>query len=392
MSSAARDEIIATYLAELPADNSERAAEAFATGQSIGTWLPVPGITPYMREVHGARVVELAKPDADAEVAGERASERWILKVGFPVVNFGSQFPMMLTTLVGNDPSTSLAARLVDIEPSEGYLSAFGGPVHGIAGWRTLTGVQNRPLVLNMIKPCTGYPPDIGADLLELSARGGCDLIKDDELLADPTFNRVAERARLYKERLEQVADETGHRARYVANVTDRSRQLIDNARAAVEGGADAVMINVFAAGLDALQTLAEEDIGVPILAHTACSEVLTGGEATGLGQPVLYGKIVRLAGADAIIMSTPLAMRPLPQAVFDTTARWLVQPWGHLRPTMPCPAGGLTADGAVRIMKELGIDIILGIGGAIQGHPEGAEAGAREVMAAIEAAASKGS
>lgn len=383
-----REELVATYLVNLPAIGAKQAAEAFATGQSIGTWLPVPGITPRMRRVHGARVAGLAKAAADTEVAGEAADERWILKVAFPVVNFGSQFPMMLTTLVGNDPSTSLPARLVDIEPAPAYLASFPGPRQGIAGWRSLTGVRGRPLVLNMIKPCTGYPPDIGADLLEQSARGGCDLIKDDELLADASFSRVAARARVYKVRLDQVAVETGHRARYVANVTDRSNRLLENAHAAVEGGADAVMINVFAAGLDALHSLGEADLGVPILAHTACSEVLTGGELSGIGQPVLFGKLVRLAGADAIITSTPFAMRPLPRGVFTTTIRWLTEEWGEIRPTMPAPAGGLTADAAVQITHELGSDIIVGVGGAIQGHPEGAEAGARAVMTAIKAAA----
>jgi 2,3-diketo-5-methylthiopentyl-1-phosphate enolase len=146
-------------------------------------------------------------------------------------------------------------------------------------------------------------------------------------------------------------------------------------------------MINVFAAGLDALQTLAEDDLGVPILAHTACSEVLTGARESGLGQPVLFGKLARMAGADAIITSTPFAMRPLRSGVFDTTVRWLTEKWGEIRPTMPAPAGGLTAATAVRIAQNLGSDIILGVGGAIQGHPDGAEAGAREVMSAIESA-----
>ena len=43
--------LTATYLAELPADRAQAAAEGFATGQSIGTWLPVPGITAEMRRV-----------------------------------------------------------------------------------------------------------------------------------------------------------------------------------------------------------------------------------------------------------------------------------------------------------------------------------------------------
>ena len=54
-----RIELVATYLADLPAGRAAEAAEAFATGQTIGTWLPVPGITDEMRRRHGGRVVEV---------------------------------------------------------------------------------------------------------------------------------------------------------------------------------------------------------------------------------------------------------------------------------------------------------------------------------------------
>jgi 2,3-diketo-5-methylthiopentyl-1-phosphate enolase len=39
------------------------------------------------------------------------------------------------------------------------------------------------------------------------------------------------------------------------------------------------------------------------------------------------------------------------------------------------------------RIVDELGVDAIIGVGGAIQGHPEGPAAGARAVREAIDAA-----
>jgi 2,3-diketo-5-methylthiopentyl-1-phosphate enolase len=379
-----RLELIATYVADLPDEGTQEAAEAFATGQSIGTWLPVPGITDEMRRRHGARVLEVVK-DPDRRPGGESTGNRWLLRVAFAAENFGPQFPMMLTTLVGNDPSTSQSVRLLDVELDDGYQRQFPGPRHGIAGWRAITGVHDRPLLLNMIKPCTGYSPAVGANLLELPARGGADLIKDDELLADAPFNRVAERPRLYRERLERVAAETGHRARYICNVSDRATRILDTARAAVDGGADALMVNALVVGLDSLQSLAEADLGVPILIHTAAAEVFTGGGASGIGQAVLFGKLLRLAGADSIFTTTPFARRPPPRAVYDLGVEWMREPRGHLLPTMPMVAGGVH-EGMIRpLIEHAGMDIILGVGGAIQGHPQGAEAGAQAFRAAIQ-------
>jgi 2,3-diketo-5-methylthiopentyl-1-phosphate enolase len=240
-----------------------------------------------------------------------------------------------------------------------------------------------------MIKPCTGYSPRVGANLLEQVARGGADLIKDDELLGDAPFNGVAERSRAYRKRLDRVADETGHRARYIANVTDRSIRLLDKARAAVDAGADAIMVNALVVGLDAVQTLAEARLGVPILAHTAATEMLTGSASNGFGQAVLFGKLLRLAGSDAVLTSTPFGRRPLPRTVFDKTVEWLSEPRGMLRPAMPMVAGGVTEAMIEPLVRAAGRDVILGVGGAIQGHPQGAEAGARAIRAAIDDAVS---
>jgi 2,3-diketo-5-methylthiopentyl-1-phosphate enolase len=342
-----------------------------------------------MRRLHGARVVEVRVAQVDDDTGGEAAAARWLLRVGFPTENFGPQFPMMLTTLVGNDPSTSIAARLVDVDLPVRFEEAFPGPQWGAAGWRRLTGVSHRPLLLNMIKPCTGYSPSVGASLLEQVARGGADLIKDDELLGNAPFNGVAERSRAYRERLDRVAEETGHRARYIANVTDRSIRLLDTARAAVDAGADAIMVNALVVGLDAVQTLAEARLGVPILAHTAATEMLTGSANAGFGQAVLFGKLLRLAGADAVLTSTPFGRRPLPRMVFDKTVEWLSEPRGALRPAMPMLAGGVTEAMIEPLVRAAGRDVILGVGGAIQGHPQGAEAGARAIRAAIDDAVS---
>jgi 2,3-diketo-5-methylthiopentyl-1-phosphate enolase len=382
-----RQELVATYLAELPSDRAEAAAEAFATGQSIGTWVPVPGISERMRRLHGARVIEVSRTGAPEDLGGEPNGDLWKLRVAFPTENFGAQFPMLLTTLVGNDPSTSLSVRLVDVDLPVDYLEAFPGPHQGVEGWRRITGVWDRPLLLNMIKPCTGYSPSVGADLLEQPARGGADLIKDDELLGDAPFNRVADRSRAYRKRLDRVAEETGHRARYIANVTDRASRLIDTARAAVDGGADGLMVNALAVGLDPFQALVESKPGVPILVHTATSDVMTGATSSGIGQALIFGKFLRLAGADAVFTTTPFARRPPSQLVYEKTLQWMREPSGTHKPTMPMLAGGVTGAMMGPLVRQSGVDVIMGVGGGIQGHPQGAAAGARAVRAAIDEA-----
>ena len=387
-----RDDVVATYLARLPVGREAAAAEAFVVGQSIGTWTPVPGVTAEMREMHGGRVERLVRLEPGDAVHGEPVDgeDTWLLEGAFPTVNFGAQFPMLLTTLLGNDPSTSIAARLVDVRLPVSFAAAFPGPAEGRTGWRRITGFLDRPLVINMIKPCTGFPPEVGAGFVEESARGGVDLIKDDELLADPAFARVADRAAAYAARLDRVAQETGHRARYVANVTTRPASLVVTARAAVEAGADAVMVNALAVGLDALQTLAEAKLGVPVLAHTAGIETWTTGTAGAYGHRLLLTRLMRLAGADAVLTSTPHAPRPLEATRYEAVLDGARDGWAGFRPVMPMVGGGLTASHVAPIVDAAGIDVLIGVGGAIQGHPTGTVAGGRAVMAAVQAAASR--
>jgi 2,3-diketo-5-methylthiopentyl-1-phosphate enolase len=146
-------------------------------------------------------------------------------------------------------------------------------------------------------------------------------------------------------------------------------------------------MVNGVATGLDGVRALAEADLGAPILVHTTTSEVLTGGTGSGIGQAVLFGKLLRLAGADGVFTSTPHGHRPLAADVFGTTVDWLLERRGGLKPVMPMLAGGVTADHIAPLIARAGVDVLLGIGGAIQGHPDGATAGARVMRAAIEAA-----
>jgi len=382
--------VIATYYLELPARTDIIAKSAsFAIGQSIGTWVEVPGITREMLERHSARIVgiyDLPPYELASQLSDKRAL---VAQIAFPEVNFGAQFPMLLTTLLGNDVSTSTQLKLIDLHLSPTWAAGFAGPKFGIEGVRAQLKVQHRPILLNMLKPCTGYSPQEGARLFAAVARGGVDVIKDDELLGNTSFNPLHERVEAYRRAAEQVYEETGHRATYCANITDRPERILENARRAQELGAGMIMLNAIAAGLGMVQAVAEDSsIQIPILAHYASAGALTENPNAGISSPLLLGKLVRLAGADLGMFSSIYSTYPLLRDKYLRTAQLQTMPLYHLKATLPSVGGGITPATAVKIVQDLGNDVMLAVGGAIQGHPDGAAAGGRAMRAALDAAA----
>ncbi|MFN3762403.1 MAG: RuBisCO large subunit C-terminal-like domain-containing protein [Anaerolineae bacterium] len=381
--------VIGTYLVSYPkALPVPKLAPALAIEQSTGTWVPVPGETPEVRCQHVAKVIGVYEiPDSEWMVPPEVEYRHYILQIAFPVINFGSQIPMLLTTVVGN---ISMAGRLklLDLRFPRAYVEGFQGPKFGIPGVRGILGVYDRPLLNNMIKPCTGYPPEVGVELFRAAALGGCDIIKDDELLANPSFNEVQARVKLYMEAERQVYEETGEHTLYTVNVTDEVPKVFENARRAVELGCNAIMVNYLATGFPVLRALAEDPaINVPILAHMDVAGAFYASEWHGISSHLVLGKLPRLAGADIVVFPAPYGKAPVLPEKFQQVAQNLSFPFYHIRPTFPMPSGGITPKMVPQVIKDLGPDIVIGSGGGIHAHPQGPVAGARAFRQAIQAA-----
>jgi 2,3-diketo-5-methylthiopentyl-1-phosphate enolase len=382
--------IIATYYLETDPDEDIVArAASFAVGQSVGTWVPVPGITREMLERHMGRIVAIYDlPPVELEPDLPADQRAFLIQIAFPEANFGPQFPMLLTTLLGNDVSTATQLKLVDLALSPSFVAGFGGPKYGSAGLRRHLGIPERPILLNMIKPCTGFGPEVGAQFFAESARGGVDIIKDDELLGNTSFSAMLDRVTAYRRSARQVYEETGHKAAYCPNITDRPEKVVENARRARELGADMVMINAVTAGLGVVQAVAEDpESALPILTHYAGTGSLAENPRAGISSPLLLGKLCRLAGADTAMFGSIYSSYPLLREKYLRIAHFHRMPLFELKSTLPCVGGGIHPANAARIIGDIGRDVMLAVGGAIQGHPGGAAAGGRAMRQAIDAA-----
>lgn len=376
------DYIIATYLIYGTDYGSIlKKAGNFAVGQTVGTWVAVPGVSADMIERYQGRIVALYPVSTESEPV-------FVIRLAFPQVNFAGNFTMMMTALVGNDVSTALRTKLIDLELCAGAAGSFAGPKKGVADLRELTGAYDRPVVLNMIKPCMGFTPEQGAKLFYEVAKGGVDLIKDDELLGRPSYNQVGARVKAYSKAAASAFELTGRHTAYMVNISDAPKKMRDNAKAAIEAGAKACLVNFVFGGLDALEEICEEfGDKLFIMAHYAGVGVMNWAQG-GIANNVYIGLLPRLAGAHAVMTMYP--DRNNQEAMFDfyKTVQAQGLPIGNLKPVVTTVGGGVTPVNQAGIQQDLGNDIIIGIGGAIQGHPMGTTVGAKTAMAAVEATA----
>ena len=384
--------VIATYYVSFPKElNVVALAPVLAIEQSTGTWTPVPGETPEVRAQHLAKVIGVYEtPEYEWIIPSEVTERQYIVQLAFPASNIEAQIPMLLTACLGNI-SMGGKIKLLDLRMPKALLDGFQGPKFGIDGMYKALGIpknKRRPLLNNMIKPCSGYRVEVGTELFYKAALGGCDVIKDDELIADMAYNKVIARVKAYMKMEKRVFEETGEHTLYCVNVTDRLPKMFELAKRVVDAGGNGLMVNYLAIGPEAMRALAEDkDIGVPILAHMDCAGAYYMSPVHGISSSFILGKLPRLAGADTVVIPFALGGKApyLPER-FRQVVQALTFPFGDLKPMMPMPSGGITPINVQDIVNTLGQEVMIGSGGGVHAHPDGPIAGGRAFRQAIEA------
>ena len=372
-------EITATYIVHDAKHNPEKKAEGIALGLTVGSWTDLPELDQKQLKKHKGRVVSVEGSGLDTN--SETVAT---IKIAYPAINFSPELPAILTTVFGK-LSLDGKVKLVDLEFGKELKKEFPGPRFGIEGIRRKLGVHNRPLLMSIFKGVIGRDMDYLLKQLKEQSLGGVDLIKDDEILFENELTPFEKRIILGKQVLDEVYESTGHRTLYAANLTGRTTQLRDKARKATELGADALLFNVFAYGLDVLQELREDDeIGIPIMAHPAVSGAFSSAEEYGFSHSLLLGKLLRYAGADFSLFPSPYGSVALKKQQAISIAEALTVE-DQFKRTFPVPSAGIHPGMVPLLVKDFGIDSIINAGGGVHGHPGGAQGGGKAFRQAIE-------
>jgi ribulose-bisphosphate carboxylase large chain len=280
------------------------------------------------------------------------------VRIGLAAATAGTDAGQLVNMLFGN---TSLQEDTVlhDAEFPTEVMRPYAGPHFGLAGLRERAGAGNRALTCSAIKP-QGLSPDRLADIAARFARGGIDYIKDDHGLADQSYSPFAARIAAVADALREVEQESGHLAHYVPSLTGDLDALRAQMKAARDAGIRAVMVQPMIMGLSNFHTLARGNSGIAFFAHPT----LAG--AARIAPPLLFGKIFRMLGADALIFPNHGGRFGYSPDLCHTLARTGLSAWHGLKPAVPVPAGGMTIERVPEMLDFYGSEVMLLIGGAL--------------------------
>ncbi|GGE68843.1 2,3-diketo-5-methylthiopentyl-1-phosphate enolase [Priestia taiwanensis] len=379
--------VTATYLVHDEKHHLVKKAEGIALGLTIGSWTDLPSLEQQQLKKHKGTIISVEELEEDQWVntyLGKRVT-RGILKIHYPADNYSNDIPAILTTVFGK-LSLDGEVKLLDLTLTDDIRANYLGPQYGINGIRNLVGVYDRPLLMSIFKGVIGRSLDDMNAQLRAQALGGIDIVKDDEILFDNPLTPFEKRIRTSKETLTNVYEETGHRTLYAVNLSGRTFDLKEKAKRALDGGADILLFNVFAYGLDVLQSLSEDcELPIPIMAHPAFSGALTPSEFYGVSYPLLLGKLLRLAGADFSLFPSPYGSVALKREETLQIAEKLREKDTYAS-TFPVPSAGIHPGLVPLLINDFGIDSVINAGGGVHGHPDGAIGGGKAFRRAIDA------
>lgn len=308
--------------------------------------------------------------------------------------------PQLLSGVAGNifGMKAVRRLRLLDVRLPPAYVRSFRGPRHGIPGLRRRLRIPTRPLAATVPKPKLGWSAQEHAEIGYEAWMGGMDLIKDDENLTNQNFNRFRTRLSLLRRKRNLAERQTGDVKSALLNVTAETHEALRRARLLADQGWEYAMVDVVTTGWAALQTLRDEfqDLDLAIHAHRAMHAMFTKDERHGMAMPCL-AKLLRLVGVDQLHAGTVVGKLVSPQhevlASADTLRAskvrerpgLLAQDWDRVKPAFPVASGGLHVGIVPDVVRILGPDQVIQLGGGVHGHPQGTRAGARALLDVID-------
>ncbi|MEA2009500.1 MAG: RuBisCO large subunit C-terminal-like domain-containing protein [Actinomycetota bacterium] len=293
----------------------------------------------------------------------EVGAETVRVEVSYAIETTGYEFPQLLNVLFGNS-SLLPGVKLVDVTVPRTLSESLGGPRFGIDGLREMFDAPERPLLATALKPM-GFSPERFADLTYELALGGIDMIKDDHSLANQPFAEFEARVRACSDAVKRANEQTGFTSVYMPSINAPHRLLDERVEIAVEAGAGGLLILPGITGFDFMRDVAtRDDVAIPIMGHPAFLGGFHSSPSGGISHDVLYGILMRYAGADLSIFPNYGGRFSFSEGECTAIATACKAPMAGIRPIMPAPGGGMTMDRIGEIVEFYGNDVALLIGG----------------------------
>ncbi len=305
----------------------------------------------------------------------------------FAVISFNpalcaANFSQLLILLFGN-VSLFPGVRIVDMRLPGSLLSGLQGPAYGIDGLRALLGVYGRPLLATAIKP-RGLSLPAMTQMAAGFARGGGDIIKDDQNLADDLETFKIRTGACQQAVLTANEESEGH-CLYFPHISAPAEQLQSYFEHVQNIGARGVLLCPMVMGMDTARAMAAKH-DLVLMAHPALTGSYTNSETQGIAHEILLGSLFRMAGADISVFPNYGGRFSFSRQTCAAITERLKEPLGGMPGCFPAPAGGMQFENLREMISEYGEDAVLLVGGGLQSRSADLQTGTRAFLQEIRA------
>ena len=369
----ASEDLVCEFYVEPDGISLKEAAGGVAAESSIGTWTELSTMKKYVEKIHATVF----------DIHGNK------VKISYPIELFEEgNMPNILSSVAGNVFGLKALKnlRLNDIHFPKKLVKSFKGPQFGIDGVRRILKVPDRPLVGTIIKPKLGLNTRDHAEVAYEAWVGGCDFVKDDENLANQSFNRFEERLRETLAKRNRAEKETGERKMYLINVTAETEEMLRRSRLVCDQGGEYVMVDILTCGLASVQTLRNHDLSLVLHAHRAGHAAFTKNPKHGISMKVI-AKTARIIGLDQLHVGAVVGKMAESEEEVRQNIEALKEEMYGLKQVLPIASGGLYPTLVPSLIEIFGQNLVIQAGGGIHGHKAGTRRGAKAMRQAVDAA-----
>jgi ribulose-bisphosphate carboxylase large chain len=384
-----RDVVVQYKITPRKGFNLKAAAVNTASESSIGTWTDV---TTYKERIKKLRPILFSINNKTKEV-----------KIAYPEELFEpGNMPGILSSICGNvfGMKSLDYLRFEDVTFTKKIIKSFPGPKFGISGLRKITKVKKRPLLGTIVKPKVGLNAKEHAKVAYEAWIGGCDFVKDDENLVSMKFNKVEDRFKETLKMKRRAEKETGEVKLYAANITSETLEAIRRAKLVNKYKGNYHMVDILTMGFAGIQTIRNQNFGLPLHGHRAMHAAITRIPYHGISM-LAIAKFSRLCGIDSLHIGTAgvgkmeggaekvvAIEKEIESAKVKPNPKHnvLAQDWYGIKPALAVASGGMWPGGVPTVVKRMGKDVLINMGGGIHGHKDGTRIGATAGRQAIEA------
>ncbi|OGV70208.1 MAG: hypothetical protein A3K19_16520 [Lentisphaerae bacterium RIFOXYB12_FULL_65_16] len=329
--------------------------------------------------------------------------ESGLVEIAYPLHFFDKRadgrVPLaQLLMAIASEPASAFSfyegAKVVDMRFPPALLTRFPGqtwPHRRVREYLRLR--DDEPLIGTIVKPKTGLTPELFSKCIVEAARAGARFTKADENMHLSLRDLPRYVSRVVKD-LEAAGFDLGRRGRtrrtrflFAPHITTDADRIADYAAAALDAGANALMFSPYYGGgfQKMSEIVAAHD--VPVYAHTAGMNMLTGSPTWGFDSRVMY-LLSGLFGA-AFMQITTMGGYLKPDDIEKTEILNRLRAEGlegNDGMTLAI-AGGLGPKNIGRNMRELGETGRMFLAGtSVYAHPDGPAAGVRALRLAHRA------